>query len=151
MCRGPLPYGHAGATRIFSDSAGSFAARRRAKDHTNECEKQRERRGRAAGETERNDAGPVVDRGGNGDGDGPPWNHSARDRGPSRTELRARRSRSVTDNGLIAAGGGHRADGRDGEATRRRRGRDDRGVGGDARAAVTGGRRRRHDQGRVGG
>jgi hypothetical protein len=43
MCRGPLPYGHAGATRIFSDSACSFAARRRANDHTNEQEQRCDR------------------------------------------------------------------------------------------------------------
>jgi hypothetical protein len=36
MWRGPLAYGQAGATRIFWDSARSFAARKRATDHTNE-------------------------------------------------------------------------------------------------------------------
>ena len=35
MWRGPLAYGHAGATRIFSGRAGSFGVRRRATDHTN--------------------------------------------------------------------------------------------------------------------
>ncbi len=59
MCRGPLPYGHAGATRIFSDSACSFAARRRAKDHTNEQEQRcdRRRRRREQHEWERSTCG----------------------------------------------------------------------------------------------
>jgi hypothetical protein len=45
MCRGPLAYGHAGATRIFSDSAGSFARRGREEQHTNEREHGSERCG----------------------------------------------------------------------------------------------------------
>ena len=151
MCRGPLPYGQAGATRIFSDSAGSFAARRRAKDHTNECEQQRERRGRPAGETERNAAPPLVNDDGGGGVEVMPRNGRVRDGVVRRTRLRARRGLAVTDDLLVAGGGKRRADGPGGEAARRRHGAPDRSGREDRRATLTGGRRLRKDQRRFGG
>ena len=150
MWRGPLPYGHAGATRIFSDSAGSFAARRRAKDHTNECEEQRDRRCGSRGERERKAAAPVLPGGGDGSVDVRPRNARVRDHDLGGTMSAARRCPAVTNDTGLATGGGCLGDAADGGAAGRRDGRPNCG-GRDRRGDVTNVPRRRNDERRFGG
>jgi hypothetical protein len=149
MWRGPLPYGHAGATRIFSDSAGSFAARRRAKDHTNECEEQRDGRGGSAGEREPRAGARVLPGGGDGNVDVRARNARVRDDGLGGTMSATRRRPAVTSD-VGSAGGGGRRDEAEGEAARRGDGRPG-GSRRDGRGDMTTVPRRRNDQRRFGG
>jgi hypothetical protein len=151
MCRGPLPYGHAGATRIFSDSGGSFAARRRAKDHTNECEEHRERRSRRGRDPEREPDAVVMHDGDNGDVGVMPDDGHVRDRYDGRAAFAARRWVPMTSGAVHASGNGRRPGGTNGEATRRKHGRPhvggcDHEPGGRSNAG-----RRRNDERRFGG
>jgi len=151
MCRGPLPYGHAGATRIFSDSACSFAVRRRAKDHTNEYEEHRERRSGRSRRRERKRARAVVHDDGDGNVDVTARGGGVRDRVAGRPVSSTRRRLTGTSDAGWVTDGARRTGRTDRESPRRRHGCADRGGREDEPAGVGDSGRCSDDERRFGG